>query len=112
MTARVVAESQAAYNAYIGSQAAATIGLQEWQGVCATCHGNLGQGGYGPNIASNSLIVQVAGLRTILRNGFVGAGAAMPPVGDTWNSAQINALVAYVKKHIYTGAPAGGTSGG
>ncbi len=43
-------------------QAAATIGEQEWKGVCATCHGNLGQGGYGPNIASNSIIVHPAGL--------------------------------------------------
>ncbi len=112
MTARVVAESQAAYNAYIGSKAAATIGKQEWTGVCATCHGNLGQGGYGPNIASNTLLVQQAGLTNILRNGFAGVGNAMPPVGDTWSSEQIDALVAYVKKHVYTGAAAGGTGGG
>jgi hypothetical protein len=36
----------------------------------------------------------------------------MPPVGDTWTKGQIEALVAYVQKHIYTGAPVGGTSGG
>ena len=99
MTARVVAESQPAYEADVGTQAMATLGQQEWSGVCATRHGNLDQGGYGPNIASNSLLVQVAGLRGILRNGFV---------GDTWNSAQIDALVAYVKKHIYKAAPVGG----
>ncbi len=110
MTAHVVAESQAKYNAYIGSQAAATIGKQEWTGVCATCHGNLGQGGYGPNIAGNSLLVQIAGLEPILRNGFTGSTGAMPPVGDTWNSAQINALVAYAKKHVYSTAPATGTT--
>ena len=108
MLGRVVATSQAKYEAYIGSEAAATLGEQEWTGVCATCHGNLGQGGYGPNIASNSLIVQPAGLAVILRNGFVGSSGAMPPVGDTWNAAQIHALVQYTKKHIYTG----GTSGG
>ena len=110
MTAHVVAESQPAYDAYIGAQAAATIGKQEWSGVCATCHGNLGQGGYGPNIATNSLLVQVAGLEQILRNGFVGGTGAMPPVGDTWNSAQIQALVAYVKKNVYKAAPAGGAT--
>jgi cytochrome c oxidase subunit 2 len=103
MLARVVAESQTKYDAYVGSQAAATIGAQEWKGVCATCHDNLGQGGYGPNIASNALIVQTAGLTQILRNGYVGStGAAMPPVGDTWTPAQINALVAFTKQHIYT----------
>ena len=31
-------------------------------------------------------------------------GGAMPPVGDTWTPEQIAALVAYVKKHVYTGA--------
>jgi cytochrome c oxidase subunit 2 len=112
MLGRVVAESQAEYDAYIGRQAAATIGEQEWKGVCATCHGALGQGGYGPNIASNSLIVQPAGLTEILRNGFVGTNGAMPPVGDTWTPAQIAALVAYNMKHIYTGGSTGGTNGG
>lgn len=107
MNADVVAESQSAYATYIGSQAAATIGKQEWTGVCATCHGNLGQGGYGPNIASNSLLTQVAGLRAILRYGVNDSFGAMPPVGDTWNSAQIEALVGYVKKHIYKAAPVG-----
>jgi cytochrome c oxidase subunit 2 len=109
MTGRVVAESQADYDAYVGSQAAGTIGLQEWQGVCATCHGNLGQGGYGPAIANNSLITQRAGLTGILKNGFVGANGAMPPVGDTWTPAQISALITYVQKHIYNTATAGGT---
>jgi cytochrome c oxidase subunit 2 len=103
MTARVVAGSQAAYDAYVGSLAALTLGKQEWTGVCATCHGNLGQGGYGPAIASNSLLVNTAGLTAILKNGFVGSTGAMPPVGDTWTPAQIHALVQYVKKNIYTG---------
>jgi cytochrome c oxidase subunit 2 len=112
MLAHVKVVSQAAYDAYVGSVAALTLGKQEWNGVCATCHGNLGQGGYGPPIASNSLIVQPAGLTGILRNGFVGSSGAMPPVGDTWNAAQIHALVQYVKKNIYTGPPVGGTHGG
>ena len=85
------------------------LGQQEWQGVCATCHGNLGQGGYGPDIASNSLLVQVAGLRQLLKHGVVGTIGAMPPVGDTWNDAQIEALIAYMKQNIYKGAPPGGT---
>ncbi len=109
MLGSVVAESQSAYDGYVGKYAAATIGEQEFVGVCATCHGNLGQGGYGPNIASNSLLVQVAGLRRILQYGESGPLGAMPPVGDTWNSAQIDALIAYVKKSIYKSAPTGGT---
>ncbi len=112
MTADVAAEPLSKYNSFINSQAKLplVLGASEFQGVCATCHGNLGQGGYGPNIASDSLLVQVAGLRKILRYGFAGPSGAMPPVGDTWNTAQIDALVAYVKKDIYKGAPVGGTA--
>jgi cytochrome c oxidase subunit 2 len=103
MTANVVAESQAAYEAYVGSKAALTLGEQEWSGVCATCHGNLGQGGYGPAIASNSVLVQPAGLENIIRLGVSGSQGAMPPVADTWTPYQVKALEQYVKRHIYTG---------
>ena len=112
MLATVQAESQQAYERYISTVARQTIGKQEWGGVCATCHGNLGQGGYGPAIASNSLLTQPSGLEGILRNGFTGTLGAMPPVGNTWTKGQIAALVDYVKKHIYKPAAAGGTSGG
>jgi len=112
MNARVVAEPATAFSTFFAGRNAANLGKQEWQGVCATCHGNLGQGGYGPNIAANSLLTQEAGLRTILRYGVNGSTGAMPPVGDTWTSAQLKALVAYVKKNIYKGPPAGGANGG
>ncbi|MGH3007820.1 MAG: cytochrome c oxidase subunit II [Gaiellaceae bacterium] len=108
MTATVVAESRSQYDAYINNTAATTLGRQEFAGVCATCHGNLGQGGYGPNIANNSIIIQPTALEGIVRNGFTGSLGAMPPVADTWNGAQINALVKYLKKHIYKAAPLGG----
>ncbi len=114
MLATVVAEPTSAYRAYVSKTAPATIGKQEWTGVCATCHGNLGQGGYGPAISSSPLLTQASGLIGILRNGFdtPARPGAMPPVGDTWTKGQIAALVAYVKKHIYKAAPTGATSGG
>jgi cytochrome c oxidase subunit 2 len=112
MLATVEAGSRRSYQQYISTTARETIGKQEWSGVCATCHGNLGQGGYGPAIATNTLLTQPAGLRGILRNGFNGSQGAMPPVGDTWNNQQISALIAYVKKHIYKSAAAGAPSGG
>jgi cytochrome c oxidase subunit II len=112
MESTVVAESQQAYDNYISSSAKQTIGQQEWSGVCATCHGNLGQGGYGPAISSNTVLTQPVSLAGILHNGVTGTTGAMPPVGNTWTNAQISALVAYVKKHIYKSAPAGATSGG
>jgi mono/diheme cytochrome c family protein len=107
----VQSESQQAYQHYLATWKE-TIGKQIWNGVCATCHGNLGQGGYGPAIASNTLLKQAAGLNLIIRNGFNGATGAMPPVGDTWNNAEITALDAYIRKHIYKPAAAGATSGG
>jgi len=89
-----------------------TIGQQIWSGVCATCHGNLGQGGYGPNIQSNPALKSEAALRAIVHNGVTGSTGAMPPVGDTWTSAEYRGLSAYVRKHIYNPQATGATSGG
>ena len=64
-----------------------------------------GQGGYGPALDTNPILTEPAGLEAIVRGG----RNLMPPVGDTWTQAQMSALVAYVKTHVYKGAP---TSGG
>jgi cytochrome c oxidase subunit 2 len=112
MLATVNAESAQSYRTFITKTAPATLGAQEWSGVCATCHGNLGQGGYGPAISNNTIITQPAALAGILRNGVNGTTGAMPPVGNTWTNGQILALVRYMQKDIYKPAPVGATSGG
>ena len=114
MSAVVKAESQQAYESYISTTARQTIGRQEWTGVCATCHGNLGRGGYGPDISASTLVTSRSSLLGVLRQGVdtPARPGAMPPVGIDWSNAQINAIVAYVKQHIYKPAPLGGTSGG
>jgi cytochrome c oxidase subunit II len=113
MTAAVQAESQQAYENFISTTARQSLGQQEWTGVCATCHGNLGRGGYGPDISASTLLTSRASLVGILRQGIdTTRPGAMPPVGITWNNAQVDAIAAYVKKHIYKPAPLGGTSGG
>jgi cytochrome c oxidase subunit 2 len=114
MTATTVAESTASFHAFVSRTTRATLGEQEWTGVCATCHGNLGQGGYGPPISSSTLLAQPSALSGIVRNGFdtPARPGAMPPVGSTWTKAQMAALAAYVRRHIYKPAPAGATSGG
>jgi cytochrome c oxidase subunit 2 len=111
MLATVQAESQQAYRHYLATWHE-TIGKQIWNGVCATCHGSLGQGGYGPAIAGNSLLAQRSSLEGILRHGFTGTQGAMPPVGDTWSQEEINALAAYAKHQIYRASSSGATSGG
>jgi cytochrome c oxidase subunit 2 len=105
MRATVVATSQADYRSFISSQATQSLGKSEFQGVCATCHGMNGEGGYGPAIATNSLLTQPKGLTAIVRNGF----GKMPPVANTWTDAQIQALAQYAKAHVFKGAS---TSGG
>jgi cytochrome c oxidase subunit 2 len=105
MKARVIVTSQADYRTFLSREAAQSLGKAEYQGACATCHGMQGQGGYGKVLSSSSLITQRSALAEIVRNG----RNKMPPVGDTWTNAQIDALVAYTKSHIFKGA---GTSGG
>ena len=105
MHATVIATSDAEYQSWLAGAATSELGRAEFQGVCATCHGMKGQGGYGLPLATSSIVTQAAGLASIVRNG----GNKMPPVGATWTKEQMDALLAYLKKNIYTGAaPSGG----
>jgi cytochrome c oxidase subunit 2 len=103
MTARVIATDDAGYRAALAS-APANLGKAEFTGVCATCHGMTGQGGYGPNLSNNPLLTQTAGLLSIVENG----RGRMPAVGNTWTQAQLHALADYVKKSVFKGAASGG----
>jgi len=103
MTARVTATDNAGYRAALAA-APANLGRAEFTGVCATCHGMTGQGGYGPNLSNNPLLTQTAGLLSIVQNG----RGRMPAVGNTWTQAQLHALADYVKKSVFKGAASGG----
>ena len=104
MHAAVIATSDAEYEAWLSGPAQTDLGREEFLGVYATCHGMKCEGGYGPAIAGNSFIVQPAALDTVVRDGF----GTMPPVGKSWTTAQMDALAAYLKQNIYTGATSGG----
>jgi len=104
MTARVIATTDAAFRTATTTAAAANLGRTEYTGVCALCHGMTGQGGYGPNLSSNPLLTQKAGLLSIVQNG----RGRMPAVGNSWTTGQLDALAAYVKAHVYKGASSGG----
>jgi cytochrome c oxidase subunit 2 len=112
MRARVISESQADYQSWLSTKAARDLGRAEWAGVCAKCHGPQGEGDYGPNIQTNSLLVQPEGLHTLLVNGqnrIAPISSYMPPVGRGWSDKQFAALNSYLKQHIYKGAtPSGG----
>jgi cytochrome c oxidase subunit 2 len=105
MRARVIATSEAEYQSWLAGAATTDLGRAEFQGVCATCHGMKGQGGYGPALAANSIIVQPAALESIVRNG----RGRMPAVATDWTKQQIDALLTYLKANVYKGAaPSGG----
>jgi cytochrome c oxidase subunit 2 len=105
MKARVLVTSDGDYQGFITAAAASDLGRAEFQGVCATCHGMQGEGGYGPNLSNNPLLTQPSGLAAIVRDG----RGNMPPVGDSWTKMQMSALIAFAKSHVYKGAS---TSGG
>jgi cytochrome c oxidase subunit II len=104
MRARVIATTDQEFKSVLAKQAATTLGRAEFSGVCATCHGMQGQGGYGPALATNPLLTQTAGIESIIRNG----RGKMPAVASTWTDAQVKALTQYVKSHVYKGGSASG----
>jgi cytochrome c oxidase subunit 2 len=75
------------------------LGAQEFAGVCAKCHGNLGQGGIGPAISSSSVIQDRKSLDTIVRQG----SGLMPAVGAGWSDRQMAALFSYLQKRFGSG---------
>jgi cytochrome c oxidase subunit 2 len=105
MRATVIATSDADYRSWLAGAATTDLGRAEFQGVCATCHGMKGQGGYGPALDTNPIVTQAAGLESIIRNG----RGRMPAVATGWTKEQVDALLAYLKKNVYKGAaPSGG----
>jgi cytochrome c oxidase subunit 2 len=111
MEAEVKVTPKAEYESWIGQGAAAALGRSEWEGVCAKCHGLNGQGGYGPQITNNQLLVQASGLRKLLLNGQNTSKPIsnyMPPVARGWNDQQFQALFAYVKANVYKASAGGG----
>jgi cytochrome c553 len=106
MAARVLIESQADYDSWLGSQDEMQLGQNEWEGACAKCHGLSGRGGYGPAIFNSSILVQTKSLRELLVNGrnqTKPISSYMPPVGRGWNEKQFAGLEAYLKSAIYKG---------
>ena len=75
------------------------LGKQEFEGVCAKCHGLDGTGGIGPNIASSAIIQNKDSLETIVREG----RNEMPAVGVDWSEGQMDALFTYLKKRFGNG---------
>jgi cytochrome c oxidase subunit II len=106
MIARVDVLPQNEYDAWIAERHSSTaaLGKETFVGVCAKCHGLAGQGDIGPPIAQSALLQDRTALTTLLRNGT----GAMPAVGKTWNDAQLNALLDYLRTRFKGGGSSGG----
>jgi cytochrome c oxidase subunit II len=101
MYTQVHVVEQAAFDAWLDDQAAISdedLGRQEWEAVCAKCHGMEGEGGVGPPVTGNGTLRNRQALIRLLSTGqnTPQLPGYMPPVGRGWNGKQYDALVAYV----------------
>jgi cytochrome c oxidase subunit 2 len=96
MTALVKVVPASVYQRFITQRAKTasgiSLGQEEYQHVCATCH-RLTGAYVGPSLGNDPLLTDRANLETILRQGI----GTMPAVGSDWSNAQIEALVTYTK---------------
>jgi cytochrome c oxidase subunit II len=75
------------------------LGKEEWEGVCAKCHGLNGEGGIGPRIAGSPTLTDAEDLGNLVRNG----RGAMPAVGADWTDEQVTALLDYLTENPPSG---------
>jgi cytochrome c oxidase subunit II len=117
MYTRVTVVEQAAYDSWVEQQAQISdedLGQEEWEAVCAKCHGFEGQGDIGPPIAGNGTLTNPEALKDLLETGqnTPQFESYMPPVGLGWTARQYDALIAYVKATPKLSAAPGGTQSG
>ncbi|MBA3717679.1 MAG: cytochrome c oxidase subunit II [Actinobacteria bacterium] len=105
MLATVEAVPSSQFDSWLAAEARAQtegtsdLGAQEFNGVCAKCHGLSGKGGVGPDIASSATIQDRQSLDTIVREGL----DLMPAVGAGWSDRQMDALSSYLQKRFGNG---------
>jgi cytochrome c oxidase subunit 2 len=99
MTATVEVMSREAFDAWLAS-GNPDLGREEWEGVCAKCHGLAGEGGVGPRVAGSPTLTDVGDLGNLVRNG----RGAMPAVGAGWTEEQVEALATYLEENPPSGS--------
>ncbi len=75
-------------------RASIELGEEQFQGVCAKCHGLGGEGGIAPQITGSPVLADREALEEIIRNG----RGEMPAVGSGWSEEQVDALIAYLRE--------------
>jgi cytochrome c oxidase subunit II len=82
------------------------LGEQIFNGACAKCHGDEGQGGIGPGF-SPATASNAASVEEIVRNG----RGRMPVVGEEWDERQMEALTDYLAQRFGQESREGGSGG-
>jgi cytochrome c oxidase subunit 2 len=102
MLATVEVVSQDQFDAWLEDRDANAVelGREEWEGVCAKCHGMNGEGGIGPRIAGSPTLTDLEDLGNLVRNG----RGEMPAVGADWSDEQVGALVEYLTESPPSGS--------
>jgi cytochrome c oxidase subunit II len=102
MLASVEVTSEAEFDAWLEQRrqeqttgtGATALGEEEWEGVCAKCHGLSGEGAIGPRLAGSAVLADSAAIESIVRNG----RRTMPAVGSGWTDEQVDALTNYLRE--------------
>jgi cytochrome c oxidase subunit II len=76
------------------------LGEELWSGVCAKCHGSVGEGGIGPRLAGSATLTDADSVEAIVRNGL----RTMPAVGSGWTDEQMDALTTYLRESPPSGS--------
>lgn len=74
------------------------VGRDIYSARCSNCHGSEGQGGRGPRLndgAALSAYPEASAMAAVVANGL---NRAMPAFGDSLSSAEIDAVVAYIRE--------------
>jgi cytochrome c oxidase subunit 2 len=107
MLASVEVMPREAFDAWLeqrtADDSAAELGKEEWEGVCAKCHGLAGEGGIARRIAGSPTLSNPEALETLVRNGRSTRTGVMPAVGSEWTDEQIEALATYLKENPPSG---------
>ena len=104
MLASVEVLSRDAFDAWLQS-GKEDLGKEEWEGVCAKCHGLAGEGGIARRIAGSPTLSNPQALGILVRNGRATRTGIMPAVGSEWTDEQVDALAAYLKENPPSGNP-------
>ncbi len=110
MLASIEVMPRAEFDRWLAERAAAQrartspLGAEEWEGVCAKCHGPGVVGKLGPPLEGNPIIANREAVEAIVRNG----RGRMPPVGQGWSDVQMQALLAYLRREVAREGQSGG----